>query len=132
MKEAAQKVHRLLEVEAEEALLAVGYVSEAEREAVFISKYIEERYTEEDVEAVLEAAFFESLGGQLQAELHASELHARTRTFDEMINTVVPLSGRECVAFALAREGEYSYRTLINLIEAVVADEKLGLEISGS
>lgn len=132
MKEAAHKVHRLLEVEAGEALLAVGYVSEAEREAVFISEYIEERYSEEDIEAVLEAAFFESLGGQLQEELHASELHATTRTFDEMTNTVVPLSGRECVTFALAREGEYSYRTLINLIEAVVADEKLGLEISGS
>lgn len=129
MDEVARKIRRVLEAEAEESLLGVGYYSAEETEPIYLSERVKEQYSEEEVEAVLESAFFESFGGRKQEELHSAELHATTRTFDRMLDTVIPISETEGVVFALDRDGAYSYRRLITLIETVVAEEKLGAEL---
>ena len=134
MKHMALTVYGALSAKADESLHAVGYFdhteSREEREYVYCSQELRERYDEESLLETFEHAFIDSFSAVNYESLHASELHAVTRVYDKTVNTVVPLSDDCGVVFVLERDGVYEYGEIIDSIETAVADERLGVDIS--
>lgn len=132
MEELAERIAEILEAKAGESLVGVSYHTREEVGHVYRSEWGEEKYTEEQVDQIVDELRLESIGYPVHEKRQEESLNATVRIYDEMLDIAIPVNDVEAILFALKRGGDYTLLDLIENVEAEIEASNLESQTDGT
>jgi len=115
-----EDVYDLIREEVGDGLQACGYFSEEDSEVLYCDEATRERYSAEEIEAVLETALLDTIADPMYEGLHNEELRATIRVFESKVDILVGFLDHEGLIFAVDTDPECTYQQLATEITEAV------------